>query len=227
MSGKRWKRRAKRDRARAGSKPFPPGYVECLEKMARLIPEWIRAQPSPPELKFHEWGTVAFTGSLMDAATVRYLAASPDAEALLRWLGEQTDGQATLLQAKHVLAHLGAFRKPEPVRASKAMQTLEHFAHATGTTEDVPPSPCGHCGHMNEKASGMPGEGPSPGALAICGGCGGVNQYDERLHTVRVTDEEVEAFPPEDRAHVQDMQSLIRNARLRHGLPKKPGTVSA
>lgn len=89
------------------SKP-PAGYIRCMEQMARLIPQWIEAQCQERtlDLQWHRWDKVVFAGGLGEE-TAKYLAASPDAMALLHHLDEVTGGEGTLLQAKVVLESLG------------------------------------------------------------------------------------------------------------------------
>jgi hypothetical protein len=86
----------------------PPGYIECCEKISRAIPEWIAEQCRTryPDLQWHAWGRTVFAGSL-EGEKAKYLAASPDAMALLHHLDEVTGGEGTLLQAKVVLERLG------------------------------------------------------------------------------------------------------------------------
>jgi hypothetical protein len=153
----------------------------------------------------------------IDRLTAPLLGGSPDAVRMLLWLGEQCP-QGTLIQAREALACLGAPVRggpaPVDVKTSKALESLTHFAKATGTTDDVPPSPCGHCGRVNEKASGNPGEHPEPGMFVVCSGCGGVNQFDDELKHVIVTDEEIDTLEEPFRSHLHEMRDLIRSARM-------------
>ena len=171
---------------------YPPGYLKCIEQMVELIPAWCRAQVSRPDLQFHDWGDTMFSG-VLSPETYRFLAASPDAVRLLDYLAQETKGEGTLIQARHALKHLGAFEKPVEVKTSAALQSLTHFAKATGTTVDLPPSPCGHCGRLNEKSSGDPGHLPEPGCLMVCIGCGGLNILDDEMKLARFSDEEIES----------------------------------
>lgn len=90
-----------------GSRDFPPGYLAIVAKLERLIPEWCAAFPTGlPDLRFWHPGRFLIACPL-DASHSRLLAISPDAFALLAWLDEQTNREATLLQAFCVLDHLG------------------------------------------------------------------------------------------------------------------------
>ena len=86
----------------------PPGYIRCMEEMSRLIPQWIeqQCQMRALDLQWHAWGKTVFAGSIGGDRS-KWLAASPDAMALLDWLDEKTNREGTLLQAKVVLESLG------------------------------------------------------------------------------------------------------------------------
>lgn len=87
---------------------FPPGYVQLVESMTVLIKAWIEAEPTLPDLRWHERGTVIYAGDLTGPG-LQYLANSPDAYRLCRWIDERTGKQATLFQmdcALRILGHL-------------------------------------------------------------------------------------------------------------------------
>ncbi len=105
------KRRSEEPEAMArglrGESP-PPGYIRCMQQIAHAIPAWIAEQCRTryPDLQWHAWGRTVFAGSL-EGEKAKWLAASPDAMALLHHLDKVTDGEGTLLQAKVVLESLG------------------------------------------------------------------------------------------------------------------------
>lgn len=204
---------------------LPPGYVALVQRLVQLIQQWRSEQLTLPDLRWLDPGNTMFIGGLQGSA-VKFLADSPDAFRLIEWLDVQTDRKATLFQvtmALRFLGHLPGGPEPEVVRQSPALQSLMAFADGSGTTTEVPSSPCGHCGRSNELSSGEKGHVPAPGHLAICAGCAGVNRYDEELRLVRVSEEELAMLPEDIRAKVLEMQQMIRQARLQHGLkaPRK------
>jgi hypothetical protein len=86
----------------------PEGYARCCRLMERLIPQWIDEQcrERALDLQWHRWGKTVFAGAV-GGETAKWLAASPDAVALLDYLEDKTGHQGTLLQAKVVLEMLG------------------------------------------------------------------------------------------------------------------------
>lgn len=110
--GKRSEELGAMARGLRGESP-PPGYIKCMQQIAHAIPAWIAEQCRTryPDLQWHDWGKTVFAGSL-EGEKAKYLAASPDAMALLHHLAEVTGGEGTLLQAKVVLESLGV-KKPE------------------------------------------------------------------------------------------------------------------
>jgi hypothetical protein len=92
----------------------PPGYVELVKRMARLIPEWIAAEPVPPDLRWHDSrdDETLIVGPLTGDA-LKWLAASPDAVRLCQWLDAQTGREASLLQARIALELAGQLPRRE------------------------------------------------------------------------------------------------------------------
>jgi hypothetical protein len=87
---------------------FPPAYIELVKRLAELIPEWIAAQPKPPDLRWYDIceGGILVTGPLCGEC-LKALAASQDAIRLCQWLDEKTHKKATLLQTSTALGLVG------------------------------------------------------------------------------------------------------------------------
>lgn len=79
-------------------------YERDAQRVAAAIKRWIAKESATRlvDLKFHKWGTTAYIGPL-SGRCIDYLAASPDARAMLEWVDEQTGHQATLMMACCVL----------------------------------------------------------------------------------------------------------------------------
>ncbi len=101
-------------RAAAGEGP-PQGYIDAIHDAAALVPRWIAARPSPPDLKWLEWdaGSTFIAAGLDVGAS--YLADSPDAFALLEWLDSATGRKLSLNMAGWALRIAGQI----PERAEK------------------------------------------------------------------------------------------------------------
>jgi hypothetical protein len=87
---------------------FPPAYIRLVERLIELIPQWIAAEPTLPDLRWHDIGEggTLITGPL-SGECLKYLADSSDAVRLCQWLDEKTDHQATLLQTSTALGFVG------------------------------------------------------------------------------------------------------------------------
>lgn len=190
-------------RKRKAKKPreWPPGYIECVKEMARLIPKWLRAQPTTPDLQWHDKKDgVLVTGDLTGPA-VKYLAASPDAERLLAWLDERTGKQGTVLQARVALGMLGLIESedrppPKATVTSPGMAALQKSFAESKEPQHVPPSPCPKCGRVLDCVSGGGGSEPAPGMFSVCLVCTGVAKFDADLKLQAVPDEELAALAP-------------------------------
>jgi hypothetical protein len=193
---------------------FPPGYVELVERIDKLIGEWLRAQPTTPYLAFHDRGTTLYAGSLGNPAAVKFLANSADAYRLCAWLDEQTGGKATVFQVDCVLRQRGVFDKRETKHTSKALEMLTTFAKSTGTDSPVPPTPCGWCGMVLEMASGEQGQVPVERSFSLCVKCGGVNQFGAGLVLERFPDERFDELPEAFAEQLRESRDLIRSARM-------------
>lgn len=85
-----------------------PEYERDAKRVALAIKQWIAKESETRlvDLRFHDWGTTAYIGPLCGKC-LDYLAASPDARAMLEWVDRETGHQATLLMACAVLELLG------------------------------------------------------------------------------------------------------------------------
>lgn len=221
---------------RAAKEGLPPEYFAFIEKMAGLIVEWVRTEPKKPDLKWLQTDAnrVIITGSLGDGAA--YLADSPDAFRLLAWLDAKTERQGSIYQATWALRLCRALPMPdgsyygvEHKFDSKAEQALQTFARDAGKDHTrVPEAQCGHCGKPLDSATGTDGSmRAKPGDISICIFCLGVNQFDERLHHVAVTADELAAAPAAIRSQLEDMIALLREAQLRKGQGERKDRVEA
>jgi hypothetical protein len=200
----------------------PPGYVELIKRMARLIPEWIAAEPGLPDLRWHDMVADEKTiiGPLKGDA-LKYVGGSPDAVRLLEWLDTQTNGEATLYQATWALKLAGQLpggperAAPETVHESAALKAIKAFADQTGTTTRYAAAPCPHCGTTIDAATGVGDAVPEPGNWAVCVACGGIVRYDAELRPVALDAEELAALEPEIRSHLEEMQALVRQSLAR------------
>ncbi len=197
---------------------FPPGYIQLVERLAKLIREWCRAQPTTPELRFHDRGKILYAGSLGNPDAVKFLANSPDAFRLCAWLDEQTGRQATVFQVDCVLREMGAFDPPGEVKATGAgMATLTAFAKRTSTDTVHAPSPCGWCGTVLNTSAGREGHVPEPGHFCVCVRCAGLHRYGPGLVLERFNDEDLETLDPDSRSELESTRDLLRAARLQSG----------
>lgn len=102
------------------------------------------------------------------------------------------------------------------------MRTLEAFASATDDTRFLDsPAPCPYCGAPLETTHSLEQGGAVPGAFTVCIKCAGFSQFDEQLKLKAVSDAEIESFPPEFRAHVEDLRSLVQHVKLSRGTSPK------
>lgn len=88
------------------SREFPPGYVQLVERLAMLVTYWVEHEPTLPDLRWHDRGTVIYAGDLTGPG-LKFLANSPDAYRLCHWVDERTDRKATLFQMDCALRSLG------------------------------------------------------------------------------------------------------------------------
>jgi hypothetical protein len=194
-------------------------YYKAIEAAARLMREWVRAQPTLPDLRWvEEKDDGTFIAAGLDVGA-EYLADSPDAFRMLAWLDEKTDRQLSINQARGALLLCGALPMPdgsyhgvETVRESEAMKNILAFLSDEKTTR-IEESPCGHCGKGLSAASSDTGK-PAPGCLSICTRCLGINRFDDALRNVAVTDEELAALPADLRSHLEEMQAILRHSRM-------------
>lgn len=90
---------------------FPKGYVECVERLAKLIPEWCGSREQLPDLQFYDHGRI-MVGAALEPLTYGLCAKSPDALALLEYLRER-EPQATMFMVQVVLKQLGFLKGAE------------------------------------------------------------------------------------------------------------------
>jgi hypothetical protein len=195
------------------------GYYKAIEDAARLMGEWVRAQPTMPELRWlAEKDDGTFIAAALDAGA-EYLADSPDAFRMLAWLDEKTGRQLSINKARWALRLCRALPMPdgsyhgvETVRESEAMRNIKALLSDAKTTRFAG-SPCGHCGKALDAASSDTGQ-PAPGNLSICVVCLGINRFDDALRNVAVTDEELAALPADVRSTLEEMQAIMRRSRM-------------
>jgi hypothetical protein len=196
---------------------MPPGYVELIKSMARLILEWIEAEPGVPDLRWHDMtdDKTALIGPLT-GDPLKYVAGSPDALRLLEWLDTQTNGKATLYQATMALKLAGQLPGgPETSHESAGYNRFLRIADRVskhGEADRIAGSPCGHCGKDLDSASGDGGHKPNPGDVSVCVYCCGINEFDAELRLVKLTDEQIDALPSESASEIREMQALMRSA---------------
>lgn len=217
---------------RAAKEGLPPEYFAFIETLARHIFEWVQAEPTPPDLKWHQTDAnrTIITGAL-DAGAA-YLANSPDAFRLLAWLDEKTEHKASIYQVTWALRLVRALPMPdgsyhgvETVRESLALKGIETFVRDYGKEETrMAASVCPRCGAPNDAATGTEsGARPNPGDFAVCMTCLAVNTFDVDLRVQAVTDEEFAELPAAIRAQLEDMQAIVRAAGSRG---KRKGPVA-
>lgn len=214
------------DSAKTGE--VPEGYHKAIEDAARLMREWVRAQPTMPDLRWlPEKDDGVFISAALDAGAA-YLADSPDAFRLLAWLDEQTGHQLSLNQTKWALRLCrampmrdGSYHGVETVRQSAAMKNVLSVVDDDKCSRHEP-SPCGHCGKQLDAASSDTATA-KPGDVSVCMYCTGVNRFDEGMRLVAVNDAELAALPDDMRAVLEEMQALVRRGhQLRAGPRKGP-----
>lgn len=84
---------------------WPKGYIACVERLAKLIPEWCASRDRLPDLQFYDHGKI-MVGAALEPLTYGLCAKSPDAVALLEYLRER-EPQATLFMLQVVLKDQG------------------------------------------------------------------------------------------------------------------------
>jgi hypothetical protein len=205
------------------TKPMPPGYIEQIQQLVKLIVRWCGEQPGLPDLRWHDPGEMVYVGPLK-GEPLKFLANSPDAFRLLEWLDAQTGCKVTILQATIALAELGHLPQPaaaEHVRGidqqvkstSAAMRKLEAFAFNTGTDTRVPVSPCPHCGKGLDGATGA--REPHPGDLGMCVSCYGFLQYGEGLVLQAITEEQIAALDADAASQICEMRDVMRSSTMK------------
>lgn len=99
-------------------------------------------------------------------------------------------------------------------QCSRAWQTIirvmaEHERPVEERHDTTVSSCCGHCGLVLDAATHVNGKKPTPGDLAICWGCAGVNQFGEDLTLIKRTEKEVAALDV-DHTELAETQALVR-----------------
>lgn len=97
-----------------------PAYVKDIERAIELIPQWCSARDALPDLRFWTFGDMMFIAALCEP---KWLAISPDAFELLKWLDAETGGKLTVYQAHFALEHLG-FLVGAPVLTMTKLQEM-------------------------------------------------------------------------------------------------------
>lgn len=98
----------RREKIKHGQLQLDPGYVACVERIGKLIPEWCAARadrPGLPDLKFFDHGNV-MVGAALEPLTYCLLARTADATDLLEYLDER-EPEATIFQVRCALGVLG------------------------------------------------------------------------------------------------------------------------
>lgn len=222
-------------RAAEKGEGFPPRYYDDIEKAAKLIAEWVHAQPMPPDLRWIEQkDDGVFIAAALDDVGASYLADSPDAFALLAWLDEKTGRRLSLNQATWAHRRCRALPMPDgsyvgvtTSRESDAYKTFLRMADRVAKSVEsdrCASSPCGHCGKRLDAASSADGHKPNEGDLSVCVYCCGVNTFDAQHRLVKLTQEQFDALPPEVAAQLGEMQALMRStiAKAFRGKAKGP-----
>jgi hypothetical protein len=213
---------------------LPPGYLDLIYEMARLISRWIGEQPTPPELLWHDMTRgepkTLIIGA-MRGESLKYVAGSPDAVRCLEWVDEQTGHEATLYQATWALKLAGQLPggPPPPTAQSWGSKIIEDWARERENPArklDVPVV-CPHCGKELDAAGGAGDHRPTPGALNICVYCAGLSQFTDALGLAALSDEDVARLDEETRGGLLDAQAMLRRALLRMAGAKPPGGVEA
>jgi len=227
----RHERRKKAAQARAAKAgKLPEGYGRAIEDAARLIAQWVHAEPVPPTLRWipqKEDGV--FISAALDAG-VHYLADSPDAFRLIAWLDEKTGHQLSLNQALWALRLCRALPMPDgsyhgvtTVQQSPAFKTLLALGDEQ-KTERLTGQPCGHCGTVLDAASSEAGGVPTAGCVSVCFNCFGFNRFDDALTMVPMTEADLAGLPADLRVQLEDMASTLRHYRMQSALTGKMGT---
>lgn len=209
--------------ARTGE--LPPGYLDLIQRLARLILEWKRAEPKRPELLWHdmmegpkEQPKTILIGNLQ-GESLKYIAGSPDAIRCLEWVDAQTNHEATLYQATWALKLAGELpggpEEPKARYESWGHQLIRDFARkGPASAQIIPESPCPHCGAPLNAAGGKGDARPEPGNLSLCCMCAGISQYgpEPDLALSAFPEEAIAALDEEDRNALRDAQAMIRQA---------------
>jgi len=207
---------------------LPPGYYEDVEKLARAMACWLEAEPTKPDLRWHDMTTTDTTiaGPLAGEA-LKYVAATPDAIRMLEWVDRETGHVGTLYQATWALKLIGQLPGgPERAKLEKrfesaAWQNFQAYVHQTGTTTRQVEHPCPHCAAPISAATGVGDSVPKPGMWNVCSACGGINRFDEQLRSVALGQEELDALDPDHRAELEEMSAIARAAQARYALRGK------
>lgn len=211
---------------------LPQAYYDEIERAAELIVQW-HAEQIDPDLRWlkPDADKTFISATLGDGMT--YLADSPDAFSLLRWLDEKTGRRLSLNQAMWALRRCrampmrdGSFLGAETLRESDARKALRGAleqitaAERSAETDRVPSHPCPHCGAKLDGATSGDGAKPEPGDVTVCIYCGGINCFTDGLGVERMTDDALAELPEDTRQMLGEMQATIRSlaaARLAGG----------
>lgn len=203
------------------------GYYQAIEDAARLMVEWVRAQPVMPELRWlPENDDGVFIAAALDEGAA-YLADSPDAFRMLAWIDERTGRQMSLNQARWALRLCRAMPMPdgsyygvETVRQSAAMKNVLAVLDDAKRTR-LEPSPCAHCGQRLDAASSDTSTA-KPGDVSVCISCAGINRFGDGMRLVGVTPEDLASLPDGIRSQLEEMQALLRRGHQLRGGAKDP-----
>jgi len=98
---------------------------------------------------------------------------------------------------------------------SRAYEALEAFASATDVTRKLDrEAPCPSCGAGLVHTHSVSTHPAEPGNFTVCIKCGAANRFNEEMQLEPVSDAEVEELPPDVRAHLQDLQAMVRHVKL-------------
>jgi hypothetical protein len=200
-----------------------PGYVADTQRLVEAFELWQRLHPMERPVWQDTEATLVMGGAIDDEHMRGYIAGNDAAHRCLLWVDEHTGKMGTLMQVQFVLSHLGwttppvgafdAFAAGTGSRAFRALEraALEHCRPGGSVEGRVPDSPCGHCGLELGRATHVDGWAATPGQLAVCRGCAGVNRFGADMSLVKVSDEELPGFDV-DHAELEEMRALIRAA---------------
>ena len=197
---------------------LPQAYYDDIEEAARIIFEWVKAQPAEPALRWVEQkDDGVFVAAALDVGA-HYLADSPDAFALLAWLDEKTDRKLSLNQATWALRRCRALPMPDgsyygvkTVKQSAAMTALMGFGK---NDQRVPSSACPHCGVVLDAVSGAEKDAPTPGCMTVCIACFGFALFGEDMRLLPIGPDELATLPDGARAQLEEMASILRHYRM-------------